>query len=72
MPSTSPFHGRIQKHALERLDFAPESARPERLAACKTFLRLESAMIHMRHDGGESRRDDEKGREQRLVTRQKR
>ena len=54
MPSTSPFHGRIQKHALERLDFAPESARPERLAACKTFLRLESAMIHMRHDGGES------------------
>ena len=54
MPSTSPFHGRIQKHALERLDFAPEAPRAERLAACKTFLRLESAMIRMRHDGGES------------------
>ena len=54
MPSTSPIHGRIQKHALERLDFVPGAARAERLAACKTFLRLESAMIRMRHDGGES------------------
>ncbi len=54
MSSTAPFIGRIQKHARERLDFAPDAPRSERLAACKTFLRLESAMIRMRHDGGES------------------
>ncbi|MBC8011175.1 MAG: [protein-PII] uridylyltransferase, partial [Burkholderiales bacterium] len=54
MSSTVPFIGRIQKHARERLDFAPGTPRAERLAACKTFLRLESAMIRMRHDGGES------------------
>ena len=54
MSSHAPFIGRIQKHARERLDFAPGAPRPERLAACKTFLRLESAMIRMRHDGGES------------------
>lgn len=54
MSSTAPFIGRIQKHARERLDFAPGMPRAERLAACKTFLRLESAMIRMRHDGGES------------------
>ncbi len=54
MSSTAPFIGRIQKHARERLDFAPDAPRAERLAACKTFLRLESAMIRMRHDGGES------------------
>ncbi len=46
--------GRLQKHALERLNFTGEVSRAERLAACKTFLRLESAMIHMRHDAGES------------------
>jgi [protein-PII] uridylyltransferase len=46
--------GRIQKHALERLHFVGEVATAQRLAACKTFLRLESAMIRMRHDGGES------------------
>lgn len=54
MSSSAPFIGRIQKHARERLDFAPDAPRAERLAACKTFLRLESAMIRMRHDGGES------------------
>ena len=54
MSSNAPFIGRIQKHARERLDFAPDAPRAERLAACKTFLRLESAMIRMRHDGGES------------------
>ncbi len=54
MSSSVPFIGRIQKHARERLDFAPHAPRAERLAACKTFLRLESAMIRMRHDGGES------------------
>jgi len=46
--------GRIQKHALERLNFVGEVSTKERLAACKTFLRLESAMIRMRHDAGES------------------
>ncbi len=46
--------GRIQKHALERLNFAGEVPTAKRLAACKTFLRLESAMIRMHHDGGES------------------
>ncbi|PTY05616.1 [protein-PII] uridylyltransferase [Opitutaceae bacterium EW11] len=46
--------GRIIKHALERLNFPPGEPVPKRLAACKTFLRLESAMIRMRHDAGES------------------
>ncbi|TAG33688.1 MAG: [protein-PII] uridylyltransferase [Verrucomicrobia bacterium] len=54
MSSTAPFIGRIQKHARERLDFALSTAKAERLSACKVFLRLESAMIRMRHDGGES------------------
>jgi len=54
MPSSAPVIGRIQKHARERLNFAQNASRQERLAACKTFLRLESAMIRMRHDGGES------------------
>lgn len=54
MSSTAPFIGRIQKHARERLDIPPDSPRADRLAACKAFLRLESAMIRMRHDGGES------------------
>jgi len=46
--------GRIQKHALERLNFVGEVPASKRLSACKTFLRLESAMIRMRHDAGES------------------
>ena len=45
--------GRIQKHARERLNFQGEVPVAQRLAACKTFLRLEGAMIRMRHDGGE-------------------
>ncbi|MBP7141282.1 MAG: [protein-PII] uridylyltransferase [Opitutaceae bacterium] len=44
--------GRIQKHARERLNFAGEVDTAQRLAACKTFLRLESAMIRMHHDAG--------------------
>ena len=46
--------GRIQKHARERLKFEGEVTAAKRLAACKTFLRLESAMIRMMHTGGES------------------
>ncbi len=44
--------GRIQKHARERLNFTGEVPAAQRLAACKTFLRLESAMIRMHHDAG--------------------
>ncbi len=54
MPSSAPVIGRIQKHARERLNFTGAASRAERLVACKTFLRLESAVIRMRHDGGES------------------
>ena len=54
MPSSAPVIGRIQKHARERLNFTGDVSRADRLAACKTFLRLESAMIRMRHDGGEA------------------
>lgn len=43
-------NGRIQKHARERLNFIGDVPVTQRLAACKTFLRLESAMIRMRHD----------------------
>jgi len=46
--------GRLQTHALERLNFVGEVPTSQRLAACKTFLRLESAMIRMHHDAGES------------------
>jgi len=46
--------GRLQKHALERLRFEGEVTVERRLAACRTFLRLESAMIRMRHDAGAS------------------
>ncbi|MBC8039793.1 MAG: [protein-PII] uridylyltransferase [Opitutaceae bacterium] len=46
--------GRIQKHARERLNFVGEVPTAKRLSACKTFLRLESVMIRMRHDAGES------------------
>lgn len=46
--------GRILKHALERLNFTPGQPIAQRLAACKTFLRLENAMIRMRHDAGEA------------------
>src|SRR5690606_9273455 len=52
--SSKPVTGRIQKHALERLNFVGEVPTSKRLAACKTFLRLESAMVRMRHDAGES------------------
>jgi len=45
--------GRLQKHARERLNFEGDVSLPDRLAACKTFLRLESAMIRMHHDAGE-------------------
>lgn len=46
--------GRIQKHARERLHFTGEVSVAKRLAACKTFLRLENAMMRMRHDAGAS------------------
>lgn len=46
--------GRIQKHARERLNFVGDVSVADRLAACKAFLRLESAMIRMRHDAGAS------------------
>ena len=45
--------GRTHKHARERLNFEGEVSVADRLAACKTFLRLESAMIRMHHDAGE-------------------
>jgi len=48
---------RIRKHAFERLNFTAaqgEVSAARRLAACKTFLRLETAMTRMRHDAGES------------------
>jgi [protein-PII] uridylyltransferase len=45
--------GRLQQHARERLNFSGEVPAAQRLAACKTFLRLESAMIRMHHDAGE-------------------
>ncbi|AHF91915.1 uridylyltransferase [Opitutaceae bacterium TAV5] len=46
--------GRIRKHARERLAFTEDTPVARRLAACKRFLRLESAMIRMRHDARES------------------
>ncbi len=49
-------NGRIHKHARERLAFAPDTPSAKRLAACKTFLRLENAMIRMKHDAGEDGR----------------
>jgi len=48
--------GRLQQHARIRLDFAPDITPAKRLTACKTFIRLENAMIRMRHNGGESGR----------------
>ena len=45
--------GRLQQHARERLNFSGEVSTAKRLAACKTFLRLESAMIRMRHEAGD-------------------
>ncbi len=48
---------RIRKHALGRLNFTDTGAEipaAQRLSACKTFLRLETAMIRMRHEAGES------------------
>ncbi|MDR2674566.1 MAG: [protein-PII] uridylyltransferase [Opitutaceae bacterium] len=49
--------GRIKKHALDRLDFAGDVPVARRLGACKTFIRLESAMIRMRHEAGASGRE---------------
>ncbi len=46
--------GRIHKHARERLNFPAGAPVAQRLAACKTFLRLESGLIRMHHDAGES------------------
>jgi len=46
--------GRLQQHARDRLNFQGELPVAKRLAACKTFLRLEGAMIRMHHDAGES------------------
>jgi [protein-PII] uridylyltransferase len=46
--------GRLLRHALERLNFTPGQPHAARLNACKTFLRLESAMIRMHHDAGQS------------------
>lgn len=46
--------GRIHKHARERLNFVGDVPVPQRLTACKAFLRLEGAMIRMRHEAGES------------------
>jgi len=46
--------GHLKQHARSRLNFTGDMSAAKRLAACKTFLRLESAMIRMRHDGGES------------------
>ena len=45
--------GRLHKHALERLNFVGDLSKAARVSACKTFLRLEGAMIRMRHDAGE-------------------
>ena len=45
--------GRTHKHARERLNFEGEVSVADRLAACKTFLQAESAMIRMHHDAGE-------------------
>ncbi|HUL54980.1 MAG TPA: [protein-PII] uridylyltransferase [Opitutaceae bacterium] len=46
--------GRIHLHARERLNFQGEVPVAARLAACKTFLRLESGLIRMHHDAGEA------------------
>ena len=56
-PSHASLNARIRKHALERLNFAAshtEVPAAQRLAACKTFLRLETAMTRTSHDAGES------------------
>ena len=45
--------GRLLQHARERLNFTGDVPVAKRLAACKTFLRLESAMIRMQHDAGQ-------------------
>ncbi|HXA81156.1 MAG TPA: DUF294 nucleotidyltransferase-like domain-containing protein, partial [Opitutaceae bacterium] len=45
--------GRLQQHARDRLNFTDDMPAAKRLAACKTFLRLESSMIRMRHDAEE-------------------
>ncbi|MFT3780609.1 MAG: [protein-PII] uridylyltransferase [Nibricoccus sp.] len=45
---------RLQKHALERLNFVGEVPTAQRLAACKTFLQVEGAHIKAMHESGES------------------
>lgn len=55
-------NSRLQQHALGRLNFTGEVSVAQRLAACKTFLRLETAMIRMHHDAGESGRTIAKAR----------
>ncbi|MDR1011927.1 MAG: [protein-PII] uridylyltransferase [Opitutaceae bacterium] len=65
--SLTTLSARIRKRALGRLNFtappasataasatAAEVPPAQRLAACKTFLRLETAMLRMRHEAGES------------------
>ncbi|MGA3007976.1 MAG: hypothetical protein ABSE59_08805, partial [Opitutaceae bacterium] len=46
--------GRLQQHARDRLNFTGDMSAAKRLAACKTFLRLESALIRMSHQAGDS------------------
>ena len=46
--------GRLLQHARTRLNFSGDISVARRLAACKAFLRLEDAMIRMRHEAGDS------------------
>ncbi len=46
--------GDIHQHASERLQFVGEVSVPERLAACKEFLKNETAALRYRHMQGES------------------
>jgi hypothetical protein len=44
----------IPKHALDGLQFTADSSVADRTAACKEYLRAETAMIKMRHKSGAS------------------
>ncbi|HVS54540.1 MAG TPA: [protein-PII] uridylyltransferase [Opitutaceae bacterium] len=46
--------GHIHQHARKRLNFAGELSVAARLAACKEFLKDETAALHARHVAGES------------------
>ena len=46
--------GSIQKHAAERLAFAPDATVADRLTACKVFLKEEMAALRERHEAGAS------------------